>query len=95
MTIIIVKVFELCHAVSMQILWTINIKQWQSLNIMKQDVVTDAISAELIQTMNSLCKKCGITSDHFMNSTLEVIGDTMHSVIGIYYTSYIVYSSPE
>ena len=59
-------------------------------------MVTDAIiSAELIQTIDSLCKQCGITSDHFINSTFEVIDDTMHSVIGIYYTSYIVYSSPE
>ena len=58
-------------------------------------MVTDAISAELIQTMDSLCKQCGITSDHFMNSTFEVIDDIMHSVIGIYYISYIVYSSPE
>ena len=44
---------------------------------------------------------CGTYPDNrqfvhqFINSTLEVIDDTMHSVIGIYYTSYIVYSSPE
>ena len=79
----------------MQSLWTINVKQWQSLNIMERDKVTNVISAKLIQTMGNFCKECGITSDHFINSTYEVIEDTMHSVIGIYYTGYIVYSSPE
>ena len=58
-------------------------------------MVTDAISAELMQAMDSLCRQCGITSDHFINSTFEVMGDTVYSVVGVYYTSYIVYSSPE
>ena len=83
------------YAVSVQSLWTINIKEWQSLNPMEQDMITDAVSTEIIGTIDSLCKQCGITSDHFINSTFEAIDDTMHSVTGIYYTSYVVYSSPE
>ena len=62
---------------------------------MSQGMIIDAISTELIQILDSLCKQCGITNDHFINSTSEVIDDIMHTVIGIYYTSYIVYSSPE
>ena len=79
----------------MQSLWTTNAEQWQSLKLMEQDMVTDAISAELIEEMECLCKYCGITRDHFINSTFEVIDDTTHGVIGIHYTSQIVYSSLE
>ena len=70
-------------------------KQWQSLSLMEQYMVMDAISAELLQAMNSLCKYCGISSDNFINSTFEVVDDNMFNVIGIYHTSYIVYSTPE
>ena len=84
-----------CHAVSLQSLWTVNIKEWQSLNTMEQNTVTDAISAKLMQTMNSLCTQCEISSDHFSDSMSEVIDNTVYSLLGIYYTSYIVYSSPE
>ena len=89
------KGLNFCHAVSLQSLWTVNIKEWQSLNTMEQNAVTDVISAKLMQTMNSLCTQCEISSDHFTDSMSEVIDDTLYSVNGIYYTSYIVYSSPE
>ena len=72
-----------CYAVSVQSLWTINIKQWQSFNSVLQDMVTDTISAELIQMMDSLCEQRGITTDHFINFTFEVVDDSMFSVIGI------------
>ena len=81
-----------CHTVSVQSLWTLRMKQWQSLD---QDMVTHEISAQLIQAMDSLCKQCGISSDHIINSTFEYIDDNVHSIIAIYYTSYFVYSSPE
>ena len=73
----------------------INIEQWHSFSSVLRDMVTDAISTELMQMMDSLCEQCGMTTDHFINSTFEVADDNMFSVIGIYYTSYIVYSSPE
>ena len=96
MTILLTaNILKSSYAVSVQSLWTINIRKWQSLTRTEQDTVTNAISTEIIETINSLCERCGITSDHLINSTFEVIDDSMHSVIGIYYTSYIVYSSPE
>ena len=96
MTILLTaNILKSSYAVSVQSLWTINIRKWQSLTRTEQDTVTNVISTEIIETINSLCERCGITSDHLINSTFEVIDDSMHSVIGIYYTSYIVYSSPE
>ena len=58
-------------------------------------MITDAISSEFMQTMGSLCKECGISGDHFINFTSEVINNTACNATGIYYTNYIVYSSPE
>ena len=70
-------------------------KQWQSFNLMEQNMFIDEISEEFIQAMDGLCKQCGITSDHFINPTFEIIDENMYTVVGIYYRSNFIYSSSE
>ena len=81
--------FKFHYKVYGQSLWTVNGEQWNTLkvNLMEQNIVTDAISSELRQTMDSLCMQCGLGGKHFIDPTCNVRG--------VYYTGSIVYSIPE
>ena len=91
------KVIQFSLAVSLQSLWTVSTEQWSTLstNLMAQKKLVDAFTAELMQTMHSLCKQCHLTEEHFINPTTDVGDEPTYNVTGIYYTSNFVYSSPE
>ena len=72
-------------------------EQWNTSNVTSigQNKVMDAITAELRQTMDILCKQCGLTEEHFLNPIVDVVDDPVYNITGIYYTSNIVYSTAE
>ena len=84
-------------SVIMQSLWRVKSEQRNALtnNLMAQSAMLETITAELRQTMNSLCKQHGITREHFINPTTDVGDEPTYSITGIYYTSNLVYSTPE